>query len=316
MKSFLKIIPFVCLFFLGTAFLPAENPSQGYHDYDALTSALKKIASQYPDITKLESIGTTLEANSIWMIRISGTNGPSPLEKQALLICGNLEADHVIGSEVALGIAQYLAQKYTEDHQVKKVLDQRTFYIIPRLNPDGAEQFFKQVLHEKSVNLKPRDQDFDWLKDEDPPEDLNKDGFITMMRVKDKQGTWVIDEKDPRLMKKKEDDTPLDKLYKLYPEGTDNDGDGSYNEDGLGGFNINRNFPHNFGYKVKGLGVYPASEKETQSVIDFMTRYVSELKTQPRKNICGVLIFSKYDNLASDPGIECGTPTCPAWRRR
>jgi hypothetical protein len=311
MKSFLKIIPLVCLFFMIPIILQAENPSQGYHDYDALTSALKKIASQYPDITKLESIGTTVEGKSIWMIRISGTNGPSPLEKQALLICGNLEADHVIGSEVALGIAQHLAQNYTQDDQVKKVLDQRTFYIIPRLNPDGAERFFKEVLYETSENLKPRDEDFDWLEDEDPPEDLNKDGFITMMRVRDKQGTWVIDEEDPRFMKKKEDDTPLDKLYKLYPEGIDNDGDGSYNEDGLGGFNINRNFPHNFGYNIKGLGVYPASEKETQSVIDFMTRYVPELKTQPRKNICGVLIFSKYDNLASDPGIECGTPTFP-----
>ncbi|MFW6140421.1 MAG: hypothetical protein ACOC5S_03605 [Acidobacteriota bacterium] len=42
-----------------------------------------------------------------------------------------------------------------------------------------------------------------------------------------------------------------------------------------------------------------------------MTRYVPELKTQPHKNICGVLIFSKYDNLASDPGIECGTPAFP-----
>ena len=311
MKSFLKIIPLVCLFFMIPNILQAENPSQGYHDYNALTSALKQIASQYPDITELKSIGTTLEGKSIWMIRISGRNGPSPFEKQALLICGNLEADHVIGSEVALGIAQHLAQNYTQDDQVKKVLDQRTFYIIPRLNPDGAQRFFKGELYETSENLKPRDEDYDWLKDEDPPEDLNKDGCITMMRVKDKEGSWIIDEKDPRLMKKKEDDTPLDKLYKLVPEGTDNDQDGEYNEDGEGGFNLNRNFPHNFGYNVKGWGVYPASEIETQSVIDFIIRYVPELKTQPRKNICGVLIFSKYDNLAADPGIECGTPAFP-----
>jgi len=311
MKSFSKIIPLVCLFFLAAFHLSAQAPSQGYHDYNALTSALKQIASQYPDITKLQSIGTTLKGQDIWMLRISGTNGPSPLEKQALLICGNLEADHVIGSEVALGIAQHLTQNYATDDQVMEVLDQRTFYIIPRLNPDGAERFFDEVLHEESGNLKPRDEDFDWKKDEDPPEDLNKDGLITMMRFKDKQGNWVIDEKDPRLMKKKEEDTPLDRLYKLVPEGMDNDGDGEYNEDGKGGFNINRNFPHNFGYDVKGLGVYPASEIETQSVIDFMNRYVPEFKTQPHKNICGVLIFSKYDNLASDPGITCGTPAFP-----
>jgi len=311
MKIFLKTISLACLLYLTAFFLCAETPSQDYHDYQALTSALKQVASQYPDITELQSIGTSLKGKDIWMLRISGSSGPSPLEKQALLICGNLEADHVIGSEVALGIARHLTQNYAADDQVKKVLDQRTFYIIPRLNPDGAEHFFRPVLHEKSVNSKPRDEDFDWKKDEDPPEDLNQDGLITMMRVKDKQGDWVIDEEDPRLMKKKQEDTPLDKLYKLFPEGIDNDNDSDYNEDGNGGFNINRNFPHNFGYKVKGLGVYPASEVETQSVIDFMNRYVPELKTQPHKNICGVLIFSRYDNLASDPGIICGTPTFP-----
>jgi hypothetical protein len=135
--------------------------------------------------------------------------------------------------------------------------------------------------------------------------------MITMMRIKDKKGDWITDEKDPRLMKKKESDTPLGDLYKLYTEGNDDDGDELYNEDGPGGFNINRNFPHNFGYKPIGLKVYAASEVETQALIDFMTRYDPDFKTQPHRNICGVLIFSKYDNLAAGTGIESGTPSFP-----
>jgi hypothetical protein len=237
------------------------------------------------------------------------------MEKQALLICGNLEGDHVIGSEVALGIAEYFVKQYGKNDKVTEVLDKRTFYIIPRLNPDGAELFFDKIQQEHTGNLKPRDEDYDWLLDEDGPEDLNGDGKITLMRVKDKEGDWYIDEKDARLMKKKKDATPLEKLYKIYPEGIDDDEDELYNEDGAGGFNINRNFPHNFGYKPKGVGVYPASENETQAVIDFMTRYASEFKTQPHKNICGVLLFSKFDNLAAEPGIECGTPSFPQPQR-
>ena len=291
---------------------PANNhPAEGYHNHSALTNALKQLAGKNPQITKLTSIGKTLQGRDIWMMQITGTKGPSPLEKQALLICANLEGDHVIGSEVALRIAEYFIEGYGSDENVTKALDTRTFYIIPRLNPDGAELFFGDVLMEYSGNLKPRDEDYDWLIDEDGPEDLNGDGMITVMRVKDKEGDWIIDEKDPRLMKKKEGGTPLDKLYKIYPEGIDNDGDELYNEDGPGGFNINRNFPHNFGYKPKGLGVYPASEVETQSLIDFITRYVPQLKTQPHKNICGVLLFSKFDNLAAGTGIESGTPTFP-----
>ncbi|MGD8535153.1 MAG: M14 family metallopeptidase [Candidatus Aminicenantes bacterium] len=315
MRNLSKITSAVLLlfsFFLLPASIPADDsPSTGYHNYQALTNALKQVAGQNSKITKLTSIGKTLKGRDLWMLRVSGVKGPSPLEKQALLICGNLEGDHVIGSEVALGIAKYLVDQYGKDDQVTKVLNTRTFYIIPRLNPDGAELFFNPTLQEYSGNLKPRDEDYDWLVDEDSPEDLNGDGMITMMRVKDKEGDWFIDDKDPRLMKKKKADTPLDKLYKVYPEGIDNDGDELYNEDGQGGFNINRNFPHNFGYKPKGFGIHPASELETQAFIDFMTRYVPEQKTQPHKNICGVLLFSKFDNLAAGTGIECGTPTFP-----
>ncbi len=305
----------ICLF-LSILLLPMtspanDNPAEGYHNYQALTDALKQLAAQNPKIAKLVSIGKTLQGKDIWLLQLSGTSGPSPLEKQALLICGNLEGDHVIGSEVSLGIARYLVEGYGKDEKATDVLDSRTFYIIPRLNPDGAELFFADLLQEHEGNLKPRDEDYDWLIDEDGPEDLNGDGMITMMRIKDKEGDWFIDEKDPRLMKKKEAATPVDKLYKFYPEGIDNDGDELYNEDGPGGFNINRNFPHNFGYLPKGLGVYPTSEAETRAVIDFMTRYVPDLKTQPHRNICGVLLFSKYDNLAAGSGIECGTPTFP-----
>jgi murein tripeptide amidase MpaA len=307
----LSLFLFLSLLFLPVTSSAKENPAEGYHNYQALTDALKQLASQNPSTAKLTSIGKTLQGRDIWLLQISGTKGPSPLEKQALLICGNLEGDHVIGSEVAVGIAKHLLERYGKDENVTDVLDSRTFYIVPRLNPDGAEFFFSDLLEDHEGNLKPRDEDYDWLVDEDGPEDLNGDGMITLMRVKDKEGDWTIDEKDPRLMEKKEDSTPVDKLYKIYPEGTDNDGDGLFNEDGPGGFNIDRNFPHNFGYLPKGYGVYPASEVETQAIIDFMTRYVPELKTQPHRNICGVMLFSKFDNLAAGSGIESGTPTFP-----
>ncbi len=287
------------------------TPAAGYHDYAALSKALQQLAQNNSQIMKLTSIGKTLKGRDIWMAQITGIKGPDPLSKQALVIVGNAEGDHVIGSEVALGIAEFLVKNYGQDEKVTQVLDRRIFYIAPRLNPDGAELFFQKTLREYSGNLNPRDDDYDWKLDEDPPDDLNGDGLITMMRVKDKEGDWTADEKDPRLMKKKTDDTSPDKLYKVYSEGFDDDGDGLYNEDGPGGFNINRNFPHNFGYKFRGTKVYPASELETQALLDFMTRYMTEFKTQPHRNICGLLAFSKYDNLAAGTGIEGGTPTFP-----
>ena len=312
LSRFITATLLLCLLLIFPLHHNAQNTAAaGYHDYVGLSSALKQLAQQNSRLVQLRSIGKTGEGRDIWMLQISGTKGPDPLSKQALLIVGNAEGDHVIGSEVALGIASFLAQNYGQDEEVTKTLDTRTIYIVPRLNPDGAELFFAKTLHEYSGNLNPRDDDYDWKVDEDGPEDLNNDGFITLMRKKDKSGEWFVDDKDPRLMKKKTADTPSDQLYNIYPEGTDNDGDELYNEDGPGGFDINRNFPHNFGYRFRGTKVYPASELETRALIDFMTRYDPKLKTQPHRNICGVLLFSKYDNLAAGTGIEGGTPTFP-----
>ena len=315
MRCYTKIFtPIILILFLLTFHLIADEavrPAKGYHNYAALTKSLQDLANSNTKIVQLSSIGKTLKGNDIWMLQVSGEKGPKPEDKQALLICGNLEGDHVIGSEVALGIAEYLVKEYGKDDEVTTILDKRTFYIIPRLNPDGAELFFDQLLAEHEGNLRPRDDDYDWQIDEDGPEDLNGDGMITFMRVKDKAGDWRVDKKDTRLMLKKEKDTPLDSLYKIYPEGIDNDLDENYNEDGPGGYDIDRNFPYNFGYKIQGYQFYPASEPETRALIDFMNRYVPELKTKPHQNICGVLIFSKYDNLAGESGIECGEATFP-----
>jgi murein tripeptide amidase MpaA len=317
MSDLKKVVTLLIIFLImmpGWA-IEKYEPSEGYHNYSALSKALKDLVAKNKKISKLISIGQTLNKRDIWALQITGAKSKSANEKQALLICGNIEANHLIGGEVALGIADFLIANYGKDEQVTRTLDNRTFYIIPRLNPDGAEQFFSKILNESPGNTRPRDDDYDWAVNEDGPEDLNGDGFITQMRVKDKEGEWTINKKDNRLMKKKESDTPVDSLYNIYPEGIDNDGDELYNEDGAGGFNINRNFPHNFGYKIKGVKVYPVSENETKALIDFMNRYDPEVKNAPRKNICGVLIFSKYDNLAAGTGIESGEATFPEVKR-
>jgi len=298
------------LIFLLIASVPLKA-ADGYHTYQEMTQAIKNLVAKNPQVAKLQSMGKTLQGRDLWVIQMSGTKGGAAEDKQALLVVGNLEGDHLIGSEVALGLAEYLIAGYGNDDQVTDILDERTFYIVPRLNPDGAEAFFAAVKEERTGNFKPRDDDYDWKVDEDGPDDLNGDGFITRMRVKDREGDWQIDENDPRLMKRKDSDTPLDELYSIYPEGFDDDGDGEYNEDGPGGFNINRNFPHNFGYNPRGLGVYIASEVETAAILDFVFKYDPDFKGQPHRNICGVLIFSKFDNLAAGTGIESGTPTFP-----
>ena len=118
--------------------------------------------------------------------------------------------------------------------------------MAPLLNPDVAQAYFSKTRYERRRNGLHMDDDLDDLVDEDGPDDLNKDGLITQIRVKDPEGTMIPDPSDAKLMRKADSKKGEKGIYKIYTEGLDNDGDGLYNEDPPGGVEINRNFPHDF----------------------------------------------------------------------
>jgi hypothetical protein len=128
----------------------------------------------------------------------------------------------------------------------------------------------------------------DELTDEDGPDDLNGDGFITQMRVKDPDGTMIADDKDPRLMKRADPLKGEKGIWKTYPEGLDNDGDGQYNEDGRGGTNVGITFPFLYGYNQPGTGAWCGSETETYSLMQFMTAHpeIAMTMTYGSTNFC------------------------------
>ncbi len=114
---------------------------------------------------------------------------------------GNLEGDHLVGSHLSLEAIRYLLQN-AQDEAVQSALSEHVFYFFPRLNPDGAEAMFARVKWNRRTNGQPFDDDNDGLTDEDGPEDLNGDGYITVMRVADPSGVYMIDPDDNRLMKR------------------------------------------------------------------------------------------------------------------
>ena len=111
--------------------------------------------------------------------------------------------------------------------------------------------------------------DMDDQTDEDGPDDLDGNGLITEMRVKDPGGEWIPVEGEPRLMRKADPSKGEKGIYKLYTEGIDNDGDGEYNEDPPGGANIGITFPHLFHPWTATGGRWPGSEPETFGIMKF-----------------------------------------------
>jgi hypothetical protein len=263
-----------------------------YKTYDEMTSALRAVAQSNANLVKLVDLGKSHEGRSVWAVEI-GSGAAAALDaRPALLVAANFEGDQLIGSELALYLARHLASSYAGDAQVKKLLDEHAVYIIPRANPDGAEAMFGKVKSFRRTNARKFDDDNDGRVDEDGPDDLNGDGFISVMRVKDPKGIYMAHPDDPRLLRRADAQRGEAAGWSVYWEGTDNDGDGFINEDGPGGVDLNRNFQHRYPYYTPDAGPHMVSEPETRAVMDYILK---------KKNVAAILTYGASDNLITAP---------------
>ena len=264
----------------------------GYQNFEQFQSALKKLVKENSGLAAIESIGKTNSGKDLWLVSLASREGTPVSERPGLLVAANLEGDHLIGSEISLQSMLYLVNNYGKNEAVKKALDEHVFYFLPRINPDGAEKQFSGLSAGMKTNAVPYDGDNDGRLDEDGPEDLNGDGIITQMRVKDPNGLFMQDPVNPGLMKKADPAKGEKGEYSIYFEGIDNDGDGFINEDPAGGTDINRNFMHAYPYYKDDAGVHMASENETRAILDWLIA---------NRNVSLMLSFGESDNLISPP---------------
>jgi hypothetical protein len=179
-----------------------------------------------------------------------------------------------------LWLAQHLVANYGRDAAITRLLDTKAIHLRVQNNPDGSNLYLHTAQANRS-SVRPVDQDGDGFYDEDPPNDIDGDGVIYQMRWRPadpSEANMVLDERDPsgRLMRQARDGETG--IWRVMQECIDDDGDGRWCEDGIGGLDLHRNYPMNWrpmpggdatgrGYTQGGAGAYPLSEPETRSVV-------------------------------------------------
>lgn len=254
------------------------RPTDGYHTTPRLGATLDSIARRTPARVSVSVLATTPGRRPVHLVRLGADDKP------AVLILAGAYGPQVSSSEVALRLVRDLAR----DPNAATLLAQRTVYVVPRLNPDATEAFFSAVRWERVGNDTQYDDDRDMADDEDGPDDLNGDGLITMMRVKATDGEWIPDATDPALMRRADPTKGERGIYRLLIEGRDDDADGAYNEDAVGGTDLAKNFGHNFRFFGEQAGLHPFSAEETRAVAEFVSTH---------DNIAAVYVLGMQDNL-------------------
>ena len=265
-----------------------------FYRYDELTEILQAWAAERPELFRVESIGSSHEGREIWLCTLTNFESGPDLEKPALLIEGNIHSIEVTGATAALHLIDRLVSGYGEDDRVTRVLDTRAFYVIPRLNPDGPELALAERPRfiRSSTRPWPLVEPVDGLHEED----LDGDGRILMMRVRDPNGSWKPHPEEPRMMARREPDDAEGVFYRMLWEGRIRNYDGVTIKvvPPLEGLDLNRNFPMEWAVEAEqlGAGPYPASEPEIRAMLQAIV---------DRPNITGHISYHTFSGVHLRP---------------
>jgi len=276
--------------------VPAAVVYDRWYRYDELTELLRSWADELPGLVKLESIGKSYEGRDIWLVTVTDFESGPALEKPAFLVEANIHAIEVTGCTAALHLLHRLLTGYGSEDRVTRALDTRAFYVVPRLNPDGAELALadRPRFVRSSVRPYPLADPQDGLHEED----LDGDGRILMMRLPDDNGAWKQHPDEPRLMIRRDaDEGPGEgQFYRLLWEGTIRNYDGVMIKIAppLEGLDLNRNFPYEWSTEAEqpGAGPYPTSEPEVRAMVQAVVE---------RPNITGHIAYHTFSGVHLRP---------------
>ena len=246
-----------------------------YFTNKELKATLNVWIETYPKLIKMETIGRSHKGRPIRLLTITNQDTGPDTEKPAVWIDANIHATEIAGTTTALNLAYKLLSEFGKDERITDLLDSSVYYVIPRVNPDGAKLAMDEIPQYVRSGVRP----YPWEDKQEGlhSQDIDKDGRILQMRIKDPNGDWKLSALDSRLMDRRDPDDQGGEYYRILPEGVLEDFDGyqiivAPTHQGL---DFNRNFPIDWRPEAdqRGAGPYPTSEPEIKAMVDFITSH-------------------------------------------
>lgn len=110
-----------------------------YHNYAEMNAEIDALVAKYPNLAHKFTIGKSLQGRDIVGIRIGAhaTDGLTNSSLPGIVIMGGHHAREHLSMEIPLLLAKHLLEN--RDGTVLRLLDTRDIFLIPQVNPDGAE---------------------------------------------------------------------------------------------------------------------------------------------------------------------------------
>jgi len=111
---------------------------EAYHTYAEMLATIDAAVAAYPNLVRKFSIGRSYEGRTIWAVKISDNVGVDEAEPE-VVFDSVIHAREHLTLEMNLYLLDLLTSRYGIDSRITKIVNSREIYLLPMLNPDGAE---------------------------------------------------------------------------------------------------------------------------------------------------------------------------------
>jgi hypothetical protein len=249
---------------------------RSFLNYQQVVDLAAALEAARPGLCHVGSLGQSHGGREIPLLIVTDYASGTPEDKPGYLVFANIHASEMGGTHAAF----YTARQLLEDNTSSNLLQRVAFYIVPRLNPDGAEE----VVTTSTWFTRSRTDRSHLEANTLYPRDMNGDGLILAMRQEHRDGSFIADPEDARLLIWRTPDA-AGPFYRVLPEGEIHQWDGTDHLllDGRS-FDWNRNWSYSWRPEPEqaGAGDYPYSEPEMRHLAEFIAHH---------RNLFGILSY-------------------------
>ncbi len=113
-----------------------EPVDPAFHTHDELVEVVDQTVDDHPDLAEKIDVGTSHEGRDITAVRINGDAEAG--EKPEVLFTHQQHAREILTVEMAIYLITMFTDEYGSDTRVTDLVDDRTIWIVPSVNPDGS----------------------------------------------------------------------------------------------------------------------------------------------------------------------------------
>lgn len=214
-----------------------------------VNSRLQELARKYPQIARTMVIGNTGEGRNMMVMEITNERTGPGTSKPAVWLDANIHAGEITGRLYLSYFIERLLAEYGKNPDVTRLVDSRAFYILPVFDADGGE---------RELTRHPAWPGHDPVQHRG--RDLDGDGYITQMRVKDtaREGGFRFYQEGPDALPLSADTPFMNRRQRDELTGEREAAD------------FNRNWSAEWLPEEPGAGPYPFSRPELRAVADLL----------------------------------------------